>query len=383
MAIKEFLGSMNVVEAARTRIRNLFGTGLPIMLSTSGGKDSICLMSLVYDLIVEGLINKDQLTVAFIDEEAIFDDVEKIVIDWRKKFMLLGVKFDWYCIQAKHFNCLRTLSDDESFILWDEWEKQNWVRKMPKFAIKTHPLLRERTDTYQDFLFRLVVQTGSLSLIGTRAAESLQRRKHISFSLSKKHPGQIGGKGKAFPIYDWSDDDVWLYIKKNNLDFPVAYMYIYQTGGGRRDMRISQFFSVDTAKSLVRLSEMYPDLMERIQKREPNAYLASLYWHTEVFGGREKDKKQKEQNKSIDWKQKAFDRMEYINETYPDAKEWQSLVRSIKRLLINLGAEISNELYEEIYRILVGGDPKLRAVRVLDTKILTQTNKNLNTRKRG
>ena len=42
-------------------------------------------------------------------------------------------------------------------------------------------------------------------------------------------------------------------------------------------MRVSQFFPLIRAKSLVKMNEYYPDLMERIVRREPNAYLASLY----------------------------------------------------------------------------------------------------------
>ena len=59
-------------------------------------------------------------------------------------------------------------------------------------------------------------------------------------------------------------------------------------------MRVSQFFSIDTAKSLVKMNEYYPDLMERIVRREPNAYLASLYWDSEMFGRSTAARKQNE-----------------------------------------------------------------------------------------
>lgn len=32
------------------------------------------------------------------------------------------------------------------------------------------------------------------------------------------------------------------------------------------------------------MNEYYPDLMERIIQREPNAYLDALYWDSEMFG---------------------------------------------------------------------------------------------------
>lgn len=90
MAIKRCQASINVVEAAKIRIRNIFWNGLPVFLSFSGGKDSLCLAQLVMNLIQTGEINPAQLTVQFIDEEAIFPCMEDKVKEWRKKFMMVG-----------------------------------------------------------------------------------------------------------------------------------------------------------------------------------------------------------------------------------------------------------------------------------------------------
>ena len=87
------------------------------------------------------------------------------------------------------------------------------------------------------------------------------------------------------PLYDWRDTDIWRYIRDKELAFPDTYMHLYQTGSTRRQMRISQFFSIDTARSLVKMEEYEPGLMDRITRREPNAYLAALYWDTEMFRG--------------------------------------------------------------------------------------------------
>ena len=76
MAVKRIEASISVLEAAEQRIRNVFNTGLDIILSMSGGKDSIVLADVVYSLIQRGEIDSKQLTILFIDEEAIFDDVE-------------------------------------------------------------------------------------------------------------------------------------------------------------------------------------------------------------------------------------------------------------------------------------------------------------------
>ncbi len=104
MAIKRCPASIDVVEAAKIRIRNVFRNGLPVYMSFSGGKDSLCLSQLVMNLIQAGEINPAQLIVQFIDEEAIFPCIEEKVREWRKKFMLVGAKFEWFCLEVKHYN---------------------------------------------------------------------------------------------------------------------------------------------------------------------------------------------------------------------------------------------------------------------------------------
>lgn len=112
MAVKRCKANINVVTAAERRIINVFKNGLPVYMSFSGGKDSLCLSNLVLTLIQQGKINPAQLIVQFIDEEAIFPCIEKTVFEWRKKFLLAGAKFEWYCIEVKHFNCFNELSND-------------------------------------------------------------------------------------------------------------------------------------------------------------------------------------------------------------------------------------------------------------------------------
>ena len=72
MALKRIYGTQNVLEAARQRIKNIFANGVPVYLSFSCGKDSLCLSQLTYDLILRGEISAKQLTVIFIDEEGLY-----------------------------------------------------------------------------------------------------------------------------------------------------------------------------------------------------------------------------------------------------------------------------------------------------------------------
>ena len=88
MALKRIRSGMNVLTAARQRIKNVFANGVPVYMSFSAGKDSIVLADLTYQLIRAGEINPALLTVIFIDEEAIFDCIEATAGEWRQKFLL-------------------------------------------------------------------------------------------------------------------------------------------------------------------------------------------------------------------------------------------------------------------------------------------------------
>lgn len=352
---------INVVEGARLRIINAFNNGLPVYLGISGGKDSTVMAALVYDLIIEEKVDPKQLVIDFIDEEAIYEDMERVVKEWRTKFILAGAHFRWWCIEVVHFNCFNELSEDESFICWDSEKKDVWVRAMPDFALTDHPLLNRRKDSYQAFLPK--IEKDGVVIMGARASESVQRLYAISISQSNKF---------LWPIYDWRDSDIWRYIQEYNVDFAKTYMQMYQVGVSRNQMRISQFFSVDTAKSLVKMSEHNPGLMERITKREPNAYLAALYFDSELFRGSKRQKKLKDgqAEEKVDYKEKVW---EYL----ANPKNYSSPVRirnikEARRMLTLRHADFNDKAYQQLYNLLVGGDPKDRAVRAV--KVLLAKN---------
>lgn len=349
MVVKRGLG-VDVVNAAKQRIIDAFNKQRVIWLSFSGGKDSLVLASIVYELLQQGRIDKKWLRVMFIDEEAMYDDVIRIVKEWRIKFLQLGVPFDWYCLPVKHFNCLNSMVDDETFICWDPAKKDVWVREMPTFAIKDDKFLIPYKDNYQSFCERKRKAYGAILMHGVRVAESIQRRKNIAW---QKNDNTI------LPIYDMDNKDVWLYIQKYNMDIPDAYESLYRVGTPINNLRISQFFSIDTARSLVNLGEIYPDLMERVTKREPNAYLCAMYWDTEMFGrSTAKRKKLESDDDEKDYRALAMELLTCENPEHPE------IVKYLKPIILKCyGESIDNKCWKTIYQVLITGDPKRRTLR--------------------
>lgn len=375
MALKTVEANINVLEAAKQRITNAFETDAEIIISISGGKDSICMVGICYNLLQEGIGNPDKITVQFVDEEAMFDDVIDIVKDWRIKFMSIGCKFEWYCVEVKHYNCLNTLTEEETFITWDRYKEDVWVREKPKFEIiEDDPNLIPRKDNYQSFLTRK--NRGKIILQGIRVSESVQRRKNIGKIMGNvKNSGRGGltNDGFFYPIYDWTDDDIWRYIWENNLDFPETYLNLYRIGYTKRRMRISQFFSIDTASGLVDLNQFNPGLLEKIEAREPNAYLATLYWDTEMFrriGGAEKKARKNE-----DWRKKTLELI--ADKEKFSTPEKQRVRRKFANLIARHGMIMDDKVWGNIYEALVGGDPKDRAYRAITVVLFSRySNKN-------
>lgn len=365
MAIKRCPASIDVVEAAKIRIRNVFRNGLPVYMSFSGGKDSLCLSQLVMNLIQAGEINPAQLTVQFIDEEAIFPCMDEKVREWRKKFMLAGAKFEWFCLEVKHYNCFNELSSDETFICWDRDKKDVWVRQPPSFAIRNHPLLKPRIDAYQKFLPR--VCSDGVTITGIRTAESVQRLQNMA--VVSRCGNKMTKRRQIFPLYDWKDNDVWLYLHQEGVDIPEIYLFLWQSGANKRQLRVSQFFSIDTAKSLVKMNDYYPDLMERIVHREPNAYLAALYWDSEMFGRSTTARKQNEKGKAEkDYKAALVELFSDMDGNF-QTKHKRYVADRYRNFFMSISAIADNKDCKAIYEGLVSGDPKLRSFRALYQRI--------------
>lgn len=365
MAVKRCVSSIDVIKAAEVRIINIFRNGLPVFMSFSGGKDSLCMAQLIFNLVQRGEINPGQLVVQFIDEEAIFPCIEKKVLEWRKRFLLIGAKFEWYCLEVKHFNCFNELSNDETFICWDSKKQAVWVRQPPAFAIRSHPQHRPRIDAYQDFLPR--ISASGITITGIRTAESVQRLQNIA--AMTKAGKSMTNKHQVFPIYDWTDKDVWMFLLQEHVDIPDIYLYLWQSGSGRNQLRVSQFFSVDTAKSLVKMNEYYPELMDRVIRREPNAYLAALYWDSEMFGRSTKKRKEIESNAPLKDYRAELLKMFGNMDIYFTTNHKRYIAERYRTFFMNASAIVDQKDCKAIYEGLISGDPKLRTFRALYQRI--------------
>ena len=117
------------------------------------------------------------------------------------------------------------------------------------------------------------------------------------------------------------------------------------------------------------MNEYYPDLMERIVRREPNAYLAALYWDSEMFGRNTIIRKQNEKGKpEKDYRTallKLFSDMDGNFQT----KHKRYVAERYRNFFMGVSVIADNKDCKAIYEGLISGDPKFRSLRALYQRV--------------
>lgn len=359
--MKTIESTMNVLDAAKIRIKNVFSNGCKIYLSFSSGKDSLVLSSITYDLIMAGDIKADQLTVIFIDEEGLYPSMVEAAYRWRKKFMSVGAKFLWFCLPFKQVSVIDHLSATESWITWEPGKEDIWMRDPPPFAVMSSPILEYPGQmNYQTFCKEAFMD--GIQLIGLRTVESLTRLKAVArLDMTRIKPG-----GAFYPIYDWKDADVWMYIRDRNLEFPEIYMRLYEAGVNKRNLRLCAFFGDSSTQGLRWVAETDHDLWKRIERREPNAYLVLLYWDSEMFRRSTAKRRELEGEETPkDYRAMVEDVLFLHPDRYTIAKDTRAGLRHWRRLFVKSYGVATNDQYKRMYEGLLYGDPKMRVLRIL------------------
>ena len=370
MPVKKIESTLNVLEAAKVRIRNVFSNGCKVYLSFSSGKDSLCMSSLTFDLIRSGEIDPKQLTVIFVDEEGLYPSMVQAAERWRKKFLSVGVPFLWFCLPFKQVSVIDHLSASESWITWEPGKEHLWIRKPPPYAIMKSPYLDYPGQmNYQKFCSRAFAD--GLQMIGLRTVESLTRMQCISRLDMRSAVG-----GKFYPIYDWKDPDVWLYIRERNLEFPEIYMRLYEAGVRKNQLRLCAFFGDCGTQGLRWIAETDNDLWRRIERREPNAYLVLLYWDSEMFRRSTNKRRQMEADEEKkDYRALCKDVLFLHTDRYNIPKDTRKNLKSWRSLFVKSYGIVSEKRYKQMYEGLLYGDPKNRILRILWSGIYEDYNK--------
>ncbi|NMD87160.1 phosphoadenosine phosphosulfate reductase [Victivallis vadensis] len=278
---KTYLG-YHVLTGARARISAIFENFPKVYVSFSGGKDSTVMFHLCAE---EARRIGRKFGVLFIDWECQY----RLTIDHVREMLALYSDVAepyWCCVPLKTVNAVSVFEPE-----WIAWENgKEWIREKPDISIKDgsyFPFYRYAM-TFEEFVpafgrwYSGNVPTACF--VGIRTDESLNRWTTIAANRNKqtyqnrRWTTRCGTRlYNAYPIYDWSTEDIWTYCGRYGKCYNRLYDRFYQAGIPLGKMRICEPFGNEQRQALDYYQVIEPDTWGRLVARVNGANFGSVY----------------------------------------------------------------------------------------------------------
>ena len=288
----------NVYEAALERITYAFSECEKILVAFSGGKDSSVCLHMVYDY-AKAHDMLDKVAMFHLDYEAQYQMTTDYVTDvFMNQFP--EIEKYWLCLPLSAQCACRM--DGAYWIPWDKDKQDIWVRPMPEnqYVINEDNVpegvgfVKEMTDyELQDRFGDWYSSTHGKTavVIGIRADESLNRYRTIK---SDKKVNAYKGTNwmlqrtettiNAYPLYDWTVEDIWTYNGKFEKSYNKLYDLYYQAGLTPDQMRVASPFN-DCAMDTLKLYKVIdPNSWGKMVGRVNGVNFAGIYGGTTAMG---------------------------------------------------------------------------------------------------
>ncbi|MFM2666663.1 DUF3440 domain-containing protein [Vibrio mediterranei] len=269
---------VNVYEAALDRISFLFDNFPNFYVAFSGGKDSGVLLQLI---IQEAKVrSRLPVDILIVDLEAQYQHT----IDFIQKMVDRGeVNPFWVCLPLSLRNA--TSQFQPKWLCWDPSQKNRWLRSLPNHAsvisdTSFFPFFHvgmefEEFVHYFGLWYQQQKKTLCACLIAIRSDESFHRYKTIKNFRKACYDGNrwttkvSDSFYKAYPIYDWTTEDVWVANGKFSWDYNRIYDLMSLAGVSLAKQRLCQPFGDDQYRGLwlyqILEPETWKKLVERVQ----------------------------------------------------------------------------------------------------------------------
>ena len=277
----------NVYELTKERIAYLFKEFDNVLVAFSGGKDSGVCLNLCLDYAKEnGFL--DRVAVYHMDYEAQYQDTTDYVDRTFKA--LSSIKRYWLCLPIDA-QCVCRM-DGGTWKSWERQKKDIWVRPMPEYDYIVNedncPFDYNGSDyEVQDrFCEWFEGKFGKTAVvIGIRTDESLNRFRAIASDHAKKYKNKSWINGnKAYPIYDWNVEDIWVYNGKFEKDYNKLYDLYYQAGLSINQMRVASPFNDQASESLKLYRVIDPKNWGKMVGRVNGVNFTAIYGGTTAMG---------------------------------------------------------------------------------------------------
>jgi len=276
---------IDVLSAARNRIRFVFDQFPRIYVAFSGGKDSSVMLHLVME---EAIRRGRSVGVMFIDFEAQYAET---IIHVQEMFDLYRANIDahWICMPMNLRNAVTNY--EPQWTCWDPENRDIWIRDLPQDC-KTdadYPFAVPGME-FEEFIgpFGKWYGQGELTagFIGIRAQESLHRycaiasweKRDLMFQGRRWTTKIIADTYNIYPIYDWLVEDIWRYHARYP-DKPSNRIYdkMQMAGVKLSQQRLCQPFGDDQRRGLWLYHILEPQTWFKLIARVNGANSGSLY----------------------------------------------------------------------------------------------------------
>lgn len=285
MALRKTPIGVDVLQAARDRIRYTFDHFEAIYISFSAGKDSSVMFHLVMD---EARRRNRKVGVLLIDLEAQYELTIKHA-EQMFDYYAEWIELHWVCLPIKLRNSVSNY--EPVWCAWDPERKEDWVRPMPKrLGVISDPAFFDFFEPRMEFeefieLFAVWYSKGrdTAAFIGIRSDESLNRYRTIA-GRKETHFGKkwttriINRVFNVYPIYDWHVSDIWKY----HAQFPKrlhneVYDRMHLAGLSPSQMRLCQPYGDDQKRGLWLYHLIEPQTWGKVVARVNGANSGALY----------------------------------------------------------------------------------------------------------
>lgn len=288
---------INVYDALQKRFDVIFEKFDNIYVSFSGGKDSGVLLNLLLQYMNRKGI-KRKIGLFHQDFEAQYQYTSEYV---ERTFnnMPTFVERYWCCIPQAVENSLSVY--EPFWYTWDEQKKDLWARKMPNYHfvynLDNHPFdfYRYRMpeeDFHSKFTAWYRDNCGggkTICLLGIRTDESYHRYRAVT---NKKHSFEGlmwttdygDGCYNAYPLYDWSVDDVWTANGKFGFDYNRLYDLYAKAGIPIHQMRVASPFLAEGRSGLNAYRVIDPVMWTKLVGRVCGANFGAIYGKSKALG---------------------------------------------------------------------------------------------------